>query len=187
MHQSGSRKNLTGAMGRRYHCDYCDKTFPDNANNRKKHLQGSHHIRLRKIHYDAFRDAASLLELESAKKPCRRFQQTGACDYGTACKFSHLNADELAKLRQRAEADEQRARTGLSGTLQPPPPPRDSALQDWLQKRMKAHGDLPEPFAYRTMIEKYCTSDSDQYTNLLRSLKPPTLDDLVNCQPTRWG
>ncbi|KAH9371467.1 hypothetical protein HPB48_022047 [Haemaphysalis longicornis] len=50
-------------MGKRYHCDYCDKTFPDSAGNRKKHLQGTYHMRMKKLHYDAFLDAASVLKV----------------------------------------------------------------------------------------------------------------------------
>lgn len=39
-------------MGRRYYCDYCDKSFIDDLGARRKHLQSSHHIRLRNIHYE---------------------------------------------------------------------------------------------------------------------------------------
>lgn len=42
-------------MGKRYYCDYCDKTFADNSQNRKKHLNGVVHDRLRKLHYSLFR------------------------------------------------------------------------------------------------------------------------------------
>ncbi|KAG0411091.1 hypothetical protein HPB47_011778 [Ixodes persulcatus] len=168
-------------MGRRYHCDYCDKTFPDNVNNRKKHLQGSHHIRLRKNHYDAFRDAASLFQAESAKKPCRRFQQTGACDYGTACKFSHMSADDLRELELRAE-NEKAARSVAKC------PVSEVTLRDWTEKRLREQGSLPEPFAYKAMIMKHCVGTGGQFEHLVgSSLRPPTLDDLLACRPNSWA
>jgi len=41
-------------MGKRYLCDYCDKTFPDNPTNRRNHLNGVQHRTMRKLYYDAF-------------------------------------------------------------------------------------------------------------------------------------
>lgn len=42
-------------MGKRYYCDYCDRSFIDDLEARKKHLNGSMHMRLRKEHYDSIR------------------------------------------------------------------------------------------------------------------------------------
>lgn len=42
-------------MGKRYYCDYCDRSFNDDLEARKKHLNGSMHMRLRKEHYDSLR------------------------------------------------------------------------------------------------------------------------------------
>lgn len=39
-------------MGRRYYCDYCNKTFIDDLDARKKHLQSAQHIKMRNIHYE---------------------------------------------------------------------------------------------------------------------------------------
>lgn len=56
-------------MGRRYYCDYCDKLFIDDLEARKKHLQSSHHIKLRNLHYEScrgkkvFRSGSSLKKL----------------------------------------------------------------------------------------------------------------------------
>lgn len=47
-------------MGKRYYCDYCDKTFADNSQNRKKHLNGVVHDRLRKLHYSLFRGTVGI-------------------------------------------------------------------------------------------------------------------------------
>nr|XP_025045509.1 zinc finger matrin-type protein 5 [Pelodiscus sinensis] len=42
-------------MGKRYFCDYCDRSFQDNLHNRKKHLNGVQHLRAKKAWYDLFR------------------------------------------------------------------------------------------------------------------------------------
>jgi U11/U12 small nuclear ribonucleoprotein SNRNP20 len=42
-------------MGKRYYCDYCDRSFIDDLEARKKHLNGSMHMRLKKEHYDKYR------------------------------------------------------------------------------------------------------------------------------------
>ena len=40
-------------MGKRYYCDYCDKSFPDNLDQRKKHLRGVVHQRNRNQFYQS--------------------------------------------------------------------------------------------------------------------------------------
>ena len=42
-------------MGKRYFCEVCDKTFADNPTNRRNHMKGLTHQRLRQQHYDSFR------------------------------------------------------------------------------------------------------------------------------------
>lgn len=42
-------------MGKRYFCDYCDRSFQDNLHNRKKHLNGLQHLKAKKLWYDMFR------------------------------------------------------------------------------------------------------------------------------------
>lgn len=42
-------------MGKRYYCDYCDRSFIDDIRSRKKHLTGTAHVRNRKIHYESCR------------------------------------------------------------------------------------------------------------------------------------
>ncbi|XP_053443460.1 zinc finger matrin-type protein 5 isoform X4 [Nycticebus coucang] len=44
------------AMGKRYFCDYCDRSFQDNLHNRKKHLNGLQHLKAKKVWYDMFRE-----------------------------------------------------------------------------------------------------------------------------------
>ncbi|CAG8465037.1 6282_t:CDS:1 [Ambispora gerdemannii] len=78
-------------MVRKYYCDYCDRSFPDNAGARKKHLDGAQHQLAVKLHYDSFRNPVELL-LENVKRPaCRKFQDTGYCQFGLSCRYSHVN------------------------------------------------------------------------------------------------
>ncbi|XP_036132536.1 zinc finger matrin-type protein 5 isoform X2 [Molossus molossus] len=63
-------------MGKRYFCDYCDRSFQDNLHNRKKHLNGLQHLKAKKSWYDMFRDAAAILLDEQNKRPCRKFLLT---------------------------------------------------------------------------------------------------------------
>ncbi|XP_023618734.1 zinc finger matrin-type protein 5 [Myotis lucifugus] len=47
-------------MGKRYFCDYCDRSFQDNLHNRKKHLNGLQHLKAKKAWYDMFREGLRL-------------------------------------------------------------------------------------------------------------------------------
>lgn len=47
-------------MGKRYFCDYCDRSFQDNLHNRKKHLNGLQHLKAKKSWYDMFRGGCPL-------------------------------------------------------------------------------------------------------------------------------
>uniref|UniRef100_A0A3Q4GN38 Zinc finger matrin-type protein 5 n=1 Tax=Neolamprologus brichardi TaxID=32507 RepID=A0A3Q4GN38_NEOBR len=79
-------------MGKRYYCDYCDRSFQDNMHNRKKHLNGVQHHRAKKAWFDNFRDSAAILHDEQEKKPCRKFLQKGLT-WSVNCPiiFKHLN------------------------------------------------------------------------------------------------
>lgn len=41
-------------MGRRYYCDYCDVSFPDSKEGRKKHNDGLIHQRTKEAHFRQF-------------------------------------------------------------------------------------------------------------------------------------
>lgn len=139
-------------------------------------------MRMKKLHYDAFLDAASVLKAEATKKPCRRFQQTGACDYGNACKFTHLTPNELAELAARAEAESHAAKQRTSAPLAP-----HVTVQEWTRKRLKPQESVPEPFAYKDMIAATQPPTTAANQVLSASMRAPTLDDLLACVPNHWG
>ncbi|NP_001264442.1 zinc finger matrin-type protein 5 isoform X4 [Gallus gallus] len=115
-------------MGKRYFCDYCDRSFQDNLHNRKKHLNGVQHLRAKRAWYDLFRDAAAILQEEQSKKPCRKFLQTGQCDFGSNCRFSHMTEQDLEKLSAQVQV-------------------RKTALVQVLELLMKSQGSSRKPRA----------------------------------------
>jgi len=42
-------------MGKRYYCDYCDKSFPDSLLNRKNHNKGYKHIQNKSTYFNQFK------------------------------------------------------------------------------------------------------------------------------------
>ncbi|XP_075023297.1 zinc finger matrin-type protein 5 isoform X1 [Calonectris borealis] len=119
-------------MGKRYFCDYCDRSFQDNLHNRKKHLNGVQHLRAKRVWYDLFRDAAAILQEEQTKKPCRKFLQTGQCDFGSNCRFSHMTEQDLEKLSAQVQGEQRLKELRQEGADVPP-----GTIEDWLEKRAK--------------------------------------------------
>ncbi|NXX51154.1 ZMAT5 protein, partial [Tricholaema leucomelas] len=139
-------------MGKRYFCDYCDRSFQDNLHNRKKHLNGVQHLRAKRVWYDLFRDAAAILQEEQTKKPCRKFLQTGQCDFGSNCRFSHMTEQDLEKLSAQVQGEQRLKELQQEGADVPP-----GTIEDWLEKRAKrlstaqsvsALPEKPAPFQY---------------------------------------
>ncbi|PAA49076.1 hypothetical protein BOX15_Mlig012943g1, partial [Macrostomum lignano] len=86
----------------RYYCDYCDKHLANNASQRKSHLCSAGHAKLKANHYAKFRQPDEILLTDSGKKPCRNYFNTGQCQFGQLCKFSHLTDVERYKLVDQA-------------------------------------------------------------------------------------
>ncbi|XP_042613326.1 zinc finger matrin-type protein 5 [Cyprinus carpio] len=103
-------------MGKRYFCDYCDRSFQDNLHNRKKHLNGVQHHRAKKAWFEFFRfsDAATVLNEERTKEPCRKFLQTEG----------KLNAEAEGCWRTFGDPD----RDGSSN---------ERSIDEWLSRREK--------------------------------------------------
>ncbi|XP_019362269.1 PREDICTED: zinc finger matrin-type protein 5 isoform X1 [Gavialis gangeticus] len=145
-------------MGKRYFCDYCDRSFQDNLHNRKKHLNGVQHLRAKKVWYDLFRDAAAILQEEQSKKPCRKFLQTGQCDFGSNCRFSHMTEMDLERLSAQVHGpnflwksfgkteEERRSKEQQQEGADVPV----GTIKEWLEKRAKrlslaqSNSPLPE-------------------------------------------
>ncbi|XP_042905808.1 zinc finger matrin-type protein 5 isoform X2 [Parasteatoda tepidariorum] len=148
-------------MGKRYYCDYCERSFADGAENRKKHLASVHHQKLRKTHYDTFQSPSLLLEENNAKRPCRKFHQEGHCDYGSCCKYSHLTPEDVQKLQ---ELDRQEK---LAAAIEKPRVEPD--IDEWVKSKM-------------SKIEKLSSSSTG--TTTLIPVLPSVLSNIPNIPPS---
>ncbi|KAL2298639.1 hypothetical protein Nmel_015644 [Mimus melanotis] len=155
-------------MGKRYFCDYCDRSFQDNLHNRKKHLNGVQHLRAKRVWYDLFRDAAAILQEEQTKKPCRKFLQTeqdleklsaqvqGESSNKAVCEDllgGRVAAGALSDLKPFSQAGEKRLKELQREGADIPP----GAIEDWLDKRAQRLSaaqsnsvllEKPAPFQY---------------------------------------
>ncbi|XP_051175986.1 zinc finger matrin-type protein 5-like [Leptopilina boulardi] len=87
-------------MVKRYYCDYCDRSFKDNPEARKKHLTSLLHVNARTEHYRLFKGPEEILKEEMSKITCKKFHQTGECSFGNNCRFSHYTPNMMWELRQ---------------------------------------------------------------------------------------
>ncbi|XP_073527741.1 zinc finger matrin-type protein 5 [Phyllobates terribilis] len=167
-------------MGRRYFCDYCDRSFQDNLHNRKKHLNGVQHQRSKKAWYDVFRDASQILAEEETKKLCRRFLQTGLCDFGPSCHFSHMTAQDLDELKSHAEA-ERRMREELSKQIPP------CSVESWLEERAKRVSTRSDSASVSECPVYHLPPGWPPLCELPPSLHPPTAADRDHSEVLEWG
>lgn len=114
-------------MGKRYFCDYCNRSFLDDPDSRKKHLQGIVHIRARNSHYKKFKDLETILLEEKSKEECRRFRNSGECQFGENCNFTHYSPEDLANLQKLIE-EKKREKDSHMHIAQ-------ASLDDWLRNR----------------------------------------------------
>lgn len=172
-------------MGKRYYCDYCDRSFQDNMHNRKKHLNGVLHHRAKKAWFDHFKDLHVILQEEQAKKPCRRFLQKGVCDFGENCRFSHMSEEDLLNLQRQVEGEN-------SQELSEDKALSDRTIEDWLskrEKRLNAHSSSED---LGSNVED-CPEESSLPQQLLAlpelppSLRPPPASGWKLDVHTHWG
>ncbi|PSN33869.1 hypothetical protein C0J52_25023 [Blattella germanica] len=169
-------------MGKRYYCDYCDRSFIDDLEARKKHLNGSMHVRLKKEHYDYFRDAKTLYKEESAKDGCKRFLNVGECVFGANCRFTHFSKQQLEELRQQIEAEEREKQNAKSVAVPQPPPPGggDTILSAWLKKQGSST-ELGDEQLWKTPLFLQGRTD------LPPSLQPITPECFKSSDFEEWG
>lgn len=172
-------------MGKRYYCDYCDRSFQDNMHNRKKHLNGVQHHRAKKAWFDNFKDLKAFLLEEQGKKPCRKFLQKGICDFGPNCRFSHMSEEDFFNLKRQVEAENSQKDSGdklLS----------DRSIGDWLSKRERRLNALCSKGDLKTEVEE-CPEESDIPPQLLTvpdlppSLLPPPVGGWKVSANSEWG
>ncbi|KAG8010698.1 Zinc finger matrin-type protein 5 [Nibea albiflora] len=175
-------------MGKRYYCDYCDRSFQDNMHNRKKHLNGVQHHRAKKAWFDHFRDSSAILHDEQTKKPCRKFLQRGICDFGPNCRFSHMSEEDLFNLQRQVE-DERRQREDSLDSIKP-----GRSIEEWLSRREKRLAALGTKGDIKNEEDtEDCQAESDVPQQLLSipdlppSLIPPPPGGWKVTVNTEWG
>ncbi|BES89287.1 Zinc finger, matrin-type 5 [Nesidiocoris tenuis] len=156
-------------MGKRYFCDYCQRSFVDDIVSRKKHLSGVLHIRQKKEYYALNRDLRTLIAEEREKEQCRRYRFQGDCPFGLQCAYTHYSEEELASFEIIIrEEDEKRSRL--------------PSIEEWLTK--KANNQRKANLLDNIPPNVFATS---QDLTLPPSLRFPTLEQMQSFTPSEWG
>ncbi|BFZ05193.1 hypothetical protein BsWGS_08232 [Bradybaena similaris] len=181
-------------MGKRYYCEYCDKSFADNPTSRKTHLTGNSHIQNRRVHYESMRNEKEILNDDMNKKPCRAFLSTGSCKFGERCQYSHLTNENRAQLmeiiRQREELAQERRREQSNSKVD-----LKESLDKWVEnraKRQKLDNDVNDKTCEKKIsqvyVPEYKLADCLQVFPIIPpSLLPPKEEEILNCNYADWG
>ncbi|OWR52174.1 zinc finger matrin-type protein 5 [Danaus plexippus plexippus] len=169
-------------MGKKYYCDYCEKTMSSAPLIIKTHNKGMAHQKLVGEHYKQFKDAKTILEEENNKKPCLKYLK-GECHFGTMCRFSHYTRDELCLLKQIVDA-----KNNVSDSNQPSFKELYDKLQSDKCEYFENKNALVDkngithmlPWNYNVIFEQY----GDKLPPSLRKFKT---DDFINVFITEWG
>ncbi|XP_059045906.1 zinc finger matrin-type protein 5 [Achroia grisella] len=173
-------------MGKRYHCNYCDKSMVATPTIVKTHNKGVVHQKLVQEHYQQFKDPETILAEESTKKPCLRFAK-GECQFGGICRYSHYSKEQIESLREYVAAKE-RNKTQIN---QP-------SFEDLYQRLQNERTNQPQseegntilydqngvthvlPWTYNNVLDTYGD-------NLPPSLQRFRIEDFANASITEWG
>ncbi|CAG4996286.1 unnamed protein product [Parnassius apollo] len=172
-------------MGKRYYCDYCDKTMVASPSIIRTHNKGVVHQKLVSEHYQQYKDPSTILSEESNKKPCVRFAR-GECQFGGICRFSHYTQEQINTLKQYVAAQDS---TKLNAN-QPSFEDLYQKLQtDKITKSQPNEGTAMYdrngvthifPWVYNPVFDSFGES-------LPPSLKRLKIDDFINASFTEWG
>ncbi|RXG61630.1 Zinc finger matrin-type protein 5 [Armadillidium vulgare] len=111
--------------GKRYYCDYCDRSLPYSVEARKKHNTGHQHRLVRQAYFNNIKNgindqiicyevrkkwsriadcpcsgASEKFNEETSKSKCKRFFSGQNCAFGANCIFSHKTEPELENLKR---------------------------------------------------------------------------------------
>ncbi|XP_064613030.1 zinc finger matrin-type protein 5-like [Liolophura sinensis] len=179
-------------MGKRYYCEFCDKLFADNPTNKRNHLKGVFHQRMKKLHYDAFKDPEEILKEESCKMPCRQMETTGDCSFGDSCRYSHLTTERRQTLEKQVQAKRDAALKAQQEA------DREVRLEDWLVMRQKS-GDASGPVSAQVAPPSLPPENAESppvyslppalmmIPNLPPSLLPPPPGTNLQASREEWG
>ncbi|XP_076028930.1 zinc finger matrin-type protein 5 [Oratosquilla oratoria] len=177
-------------MGKRYYCDYCDRSFPYSIEARKKHISGHQHLKVRKQHYYHFKTAQNRLGEETQKKKCKFFHSGRECSFGDNCCFSHMTQLDLDLLKD--EADKEKFAEDLSNLPPQIQNGEEPSLEMWLLSSWKRKGNETPKMKKLTLKLKLesglCEALSDRHIDEVPpSLRSFGVDDVAQTAFEKWG
>ncbi|XP_023245559.1 zinc finger matrin-type protein 5 [Copidosoma floridanum] len=162
--------------GKHYYCEYCDRSFKDEAGVRKKHLASIQHVKNRENHYRQFRDPKQILQEELAKKPCKRFLNNGECHFGHLCKFSHCPPYYIQQLQAAVAASEQAKHQRVY-------PEPEFIVKEFFDSALD-----PEELVEENLNPWPLSDEYKEFENSLPiSMRPMTLKDFDSADFAEWG
>ncbi|XP_011697386.1 PREDICTED: zinc finger matrin-type protein 5 [Wasmannia auropunctata] len=166
-------------MGKTYYCDYCDRSFKDDVEARKKHLSSMQHMTNRANHYSMFKDPETILKEEYNKTPCKRYMTVGDCAFGPGCRFSHYTPSMIWELQQLAAM-----KNAKVSAVQPRDgwPNSEDIIKEYFENVIDSSGteDLSQP-TWST------PAGLVNYPYLPPSLRPVTSERMMDCDFSKWG
>ncbi|KAJ8679725.1 hypothetical protein QAD02_015512 [Eretmocerus hayati] len=161
--------------GKNFYCEYCDRSFKDVAEARKKHLSSLQHAKNKNWYYQSLKDPEQILAEESQKKPCMKFINQGNCPWDILCRYSHYTPAQMQELQNMVAAKAQK-----SSNLDLPDP--QQVFQEFLKDIID-----PEEIVRANINPWPLPPELAQYPNLPPSLQPITYDKFVDFEFTEWG
>ncbi|XP_020286180.1 zinc finger matrin-type protein 5 [Pseudomyrmex gracilis] len=167
-------------MGKTYYCDYCDRTFKDDYDARKKHLSSLQHAKNRADHYAIYKDPETILKEESVKTPCKRYMTVGDCAFGSSCRFSHYTPPMIWELQRLVAIKNDKESLPQPKNGWPNP---DDIIKEYFENAMIDLSSTEE-----TNYPVWSTSSRlDDYSYLPPSLQPVTPEKMMDSNFSKWG
>ncbi|XP_030041248.1 zinc finger matrin-type protein 5 isoform X2 [Manduca sexta] len=171
-------------MGKKYYCDYCDKTIMNTLSTIKTHNKGMVHQKLLLEHYQQFKSPEEILAQESKKKPCVK-HPLGKCKYGLICRYTHYSTEEINSMRAyvsfKKDIESKNAQPSFQDIYQ-----RlqiQKSIEDEPQKDTTIIDDNGVthvlPWTYNVLL--------DTFVDLPPSIKRMKVEDLKDVQFGEWG
>ncbi|XP_034951060.1 zinc finger matrin-type protein 5 [Chelonus insularis] len=164
-------------MGRSYYCDYCDRSFKDNYEARKKHLCSTQHVNNRLEHYRYFKDPEEILKEETEKIPCKKLMSGGECAFGNNCRFSHYTPPMIYEL-QRICAWKKYSQSTMQMTKEPN---TDEIIHEYFQNPIISSNNQ----IFKNPL--WSSPGELQNLNLPPSLQPLTPKSITDSNFPDWG
>ncbi|XP_076676955.1 zinc finger matrin-type protein 5 [Andrena cerasifolii] len=167
-------------MGKRYYCAYCDRSFKDDTEARKKHLSSLQHAKNRADHYNIYKDPEVILKEECAKMPCKRYMTVGDCAFGLGCRYSHYTPPMIWELQRLVHMKTESRLHAMPKNGWPNP---DDITKEYFENSMNP-SSTEEP-SYPTWFKPLELHD---YSRLPPSLWPITPESLADTSTFKeWG